>query len=203
MGKPHLYRQPSIDSIRSNRYNMGIVYMIQPTEFLGTKCYKIGRSDKNALVRINTGYHKGTIPILVENVDDPVEVERVLLECFGKRFTCKMGREYFEGDIDDMMLCFKAVTTMLRKGKTSGEQEAVVSQPPPPPITNPKKTFLCNKCNRYFSRKDNLKVHQQKCNGLHPLQCNICLKMFASRQSKHEHKKHVKCSPPPTPPLMF
>lgn len=203
MGKPHLYRQPSIDSIRSSRYNMGIVYMIQPTEFLGTKCYKIGRSDKNALVRINTGYHKGTIPILVENVDDPVEVERVLLECFGKRFTCKMGREYFEGDIDDMMLCFKAVTTMLRKGKTSGEQEAVVSQPPKN-VQMIDNKFPCSKCDKLFTRKDHMRVHEKKCVGpINSKQCKICLKVFTSTSGRIKHNKNVKCSPPPTPPLVF
>lgn len=181
---------------------MGIVYMIQPTEFLGTKCYKIGRSDKNALVRINTGYHKGTIPILVENVDDPVEVERVLLECFGKRFTCKMEREYFEGDIDDMMLWFKAVTTMLRKGKTSGDSsgEQGVETVTLPPIRNP---LQCSKCNKIFSRKQRLRDHETKCDGLDVKQCKICFKIFATTHGRYNHNKNVKCSPPPTPPLVF
>ena len=32
---------------------------------------------------------------------------------------------------------------------------------------------------------------------MHPLQCPICLKVFASKQNKYEHKKYVKCTPPP------
>ena len=37
----------------------------------------------------------------------------------------------------------------------------------------------------------------KKCTGLNPLQCQICLKVFASRFGKANHKKYVKCSPPP------
>ena len=55
--------------------------------------------------------------------------------------------------------------------------------------------YKCDKCNKEFKRKDNMKIHQAKCNGLHPLQCAICLKMFASRVGKANHKKYVKCNP--------
>ena len=41
-----------------------------------------------------------------------------------------------------------------------------------------------------------MRIHESKCNGLHPLQCVICLKMFASRVGKANHKKYVKCNPP-------
>ena len=58
------------------------------------------------------------------------------------------------------------------------------------------KRFICNKCNKILSSNQQLKLHCEKCRGLHPLQCPICLKMFASKQGKHEHKKYVKCSPP-------
>lgn len=39
-------------------------------------------------------------------------------------------------------------------------------------------------------------IPTSKCNSLHPFQCPICMKMFASKQGKYEHKKYVKCSPP-------
>ena len=60
------------------------------------------------------------------------------------------------------------------------------------------KSFICSLCNRIFSRKDNLKVHQRKCDGLHPRQCKRCFKMFATRQAKYEHMKNVNCQPPPS-----
>ena len=59
-----------------------------------------------------------------------------------------------------------------------------------------KTKFQCEKCNKYLSSKNNLKIHQKKCDGLHPRQCRICLKIFATRQGKYEHMKYVKCKPP-------
>ena len=60
---------------------------------------------------------------------------------------------------------------------------------------NESKSFQCSKCNREFPNKYNMTRHESKCDGLHPLQCKICLKMFASNQSKYWHKKNVKCVP--------
>jgi hypothetical protein len=56
----------------------------------------------------------------------------------------------------------------------------------------------CSKCKRQFSRRDYMKKHETKCDGLGKQQCKICLKQFASRYGKYEHKKYVKCSPPKT-----
>ena len=60
----------------------------------------------------------------------------------------------------------------------------------------PKQIFKCDKCSKILSSKRRLTEHISKCSGLHPLQCAICLKMFASAQGKYEHKKYVKCNPP-------
>lgn len=54
----------------------------------------------------------------------------------------------------------------------------------------------CSKCFKVFSRVDNMRVHEKKCDGTHRLQCKICFKMFASLSGKYKHKKNVKCSPP-------
>ena len=56
--------------------------------------------------------------------------------------------------------------------------------------------FTCSKCQKQFTRKDNLKVHERKCDGLDSRQCKICLKLFATSQSRWNHNKYVKCSPP-------
>ena len=56
--------------------------------------------------------------------------------------------------------------------------------------------FACSKCNKIFNRKDNLRRHEKTCEGLNPLQCPICLKVFATRHGKWKHKMYVKCSPP-------
>ena len=60
---------------------------------------------------------------------------------------------------------------------------------------NQKQIFKCDKCSKVLSSKRRLTEHISKCSGLHPLQCAICLKMFASAQGKYEHKKYVKCNP--------
>lgn len=78
-------------------------------------------------------------------------------------------------------------------------------------VPNNTPSFMCTKCERVLSNKRSLDLHEAKCDGLHPLQCNVCLKMFASRYGKSQHKKSVKCvsvslndastsssSPPPT-----
>jgi len=56
----------------------------------------------------------------------------------------------------------------------------------------------CLKCNKLFVRRIDWKKHEEKCDGLDKRQCKICLKIFATKQSKHEHIKYVKCNPPLT-----
>ena len=64
--------------------------------------------------------------------------------------------------------------------------------------TDVKETLKCSKCNKTFLSKLGWKKHVSKCDGLDSKQCPICLKVFATRQSKYEHKKYVKCKPPTT-----
>jgi len=64
------------------------------------------------------------------------------------------------------------------------------------PETNKSRLFTCFKCKKQFTRKDNLKLHESRCDGLDSRQCKICLKMFSTTQGKHQHNKYVKCTPP-------
>ena len=54
----------------------------------------------------------------------------------------------------------------------------------------------CVKCNKVFSSKYKKIKHIINCDGLDNRQCKICFKIFATRQSKHEHLKYVKRVPP-------
>lgn len=56
--------------------------------------------------------------------------------------------------------------------------------------------IMCSKCNKVFTRKDHMKVHEKKCDGYDKRQCKICLRMFATPHGKWKHKMYVKCSPP-------
>ena len=59
----------------------------------------------------------------------------------------------------------------------------------------------CSKCNKKFTRKDHMRVHEKKCKGLiDPRQCQTCLKVFTSAWGRLKHNKNVKCSPPTSGP---
>ncbi len=81
----------------------GYFYIVQEREFLGTNNYKIGRtSDVEDRLR---GYSKNSKLIYSIKVDDQNEVESMLIEIFKDKFIQKReyGREYFEGDINEMI----------------------------------------------------------------------------------------------------
>mgnify|MGYP002633082042 CR=1 FL=1 len=57
-------------------------------------------------------------------------------------------------------------------------------------------TLRCSKCDKVLSCKRRLKTHEDQCEGFNKLQCQICLRVFATKQSKYNHIKYVKCAPP-------
>ena len=66
--------------------------------------------------------------------------------------------------------------------------EQIKSQPNP--VTSVGRN-QCNRCGYLFSLKSSLTKHYKKCKGfiINPLQCEICLKTFSTRQGKCSHKK--------------
>lgn len=85
--------------------------------------------------------------------------------------------------------------TSSNKEPVAPPNDDVVCQPCDDVIVTKSDRFKCSKCDKILSTKQSLDNHEGKCDGLHPLQCNVCLKMFASRYGKYEHKKNVKCTP--------
>lgn len=81
---------------------LGIVYLIQPYEFIETNIYKIGCSSKNSLDRCKNGYSNGTEFINICSCYNPFELEGKIKIRFNELFTLKKGREYFEGNIKEM-----------------------------------------------------------------------------------------------------
>jgi hypothetical protein len=60
--------------------------------------------------------------------------------------------------------------------------------------SQPNNDLICCKCERVFTRLDNKKKHEKKCNGLkNQLQCQNCLKHFSSKYGKYKHIRYVKC----------
>lgn len=53
--------------------------------------------------------------------------------------------------------------------------------------------YTCSKCEKSLSSKNYLHKHEEKCNGLSKLQCELCHKFFKSVKSKYRHKKEKIC----------
>lgn len=183
---------------------MGLVYLVQPSELKGTDRYKIGCSHNDGVGRITSGYNLTTVTFLVENVDNPFEVEKRLVHAFAQRFHQLPGsREYFSGNIIDMMTCFRAILVAefdKKKSALQVQEEAVTQaseEEQEPLLPN-----QCPKCRRVLCNKYKLKTHVGKCTGLDSKQCDICFKMFTTRQAKYNHKKFVRCKPPTETPSL-
>jgi hypothetical protein len=80
----------------------GIIYLIQPAELVGTERYKIGCSSKTSLERCQNGYKKGSRFLNIMECSDPFGLEKRLKETFGRRFRLVAGKEYFEGDEEEI-----------------------------------------------------------------------------------------------------
>lgn len=73
---------------------MGIVYLIQPEEYLGTNNYKIGRSGNETIKRI-TNYGKNTRILSILKVNNTKYIEKIIINKFKSIFQICKGREYF------------------------------------------------------------------------------------------------------------
>ena len=78
---------------------MGIVYLIQPAELVGTDRYKVGCSSESTLKRLTTGYKKGYRCLQVHETSEPFRLEQCIL-CNYKEASIETiaGNEYFKGD---------------------------------------------------------------------------------------------------------
>ena len=85
---------------------MGIVYLIQPAELVGTDRVKVGCSNKSDLTRVTKGYKNGTISICICSTEEPFVLEKTIIGVFKERFKLLTGNEYFVGDINDMRKVF-------------------------------------------------------------------------------------------------
>ena len=60
---------------------MGIIYIIQLREFIGTDKYKIGRSDTGHLIRVSQ-YPKGSILLFLLTCNDSRTIEKKIIDDF-------------------------------------------------------------------------------------------------------------------------
>ena len=85
---------------------MGIIYLIQPAELVGTNRYKVGCSSKSTLDRVRTGYRKGSRYLHICECEKYLEIETIIKKVFNIKFRLIAGTEYFEGNENNMRKCF-------------------------------------------------------------------------------------------------
>ena len=88
------------------------------------------------------------------------------------------------------------LNTVLQQPNTVVQQLNTAVQQPNTLTQQPTECadIRCSKCNKKFTRKDNMRVHEKKCEGLiDPKQCQTCLKVFTTTWGRLKHKRNVKC----------
>jgi ankyrin repeat protein len=91
---------------------MGILYLIQPAELVGTDRYKIGCSDKNDLSRLNS-YKKNTKRLCIIKCTLPFIFEKILKIIFNLKFKKIAGHEYFRGNEKIMLFYFTKISNYI------------------------------------------------------------------------------------------
>lgn len=86
----------------------GIIYLIQPYEFLKTNIYKIGMSNAPSLKRCKSGYRVGTRYLHISECEDPLTLEQKIKNKFNTKFKLVQGREYFSGNESEIYQTFTA-----------------------------------------------------------------------------------------------
>lgn len=98
--------------------NNGIIYLIQPSELVGSERYKIGMSNKNNLDRCKKGYRKGSRYLCIMECNKPLILERNIKNHFNEKFKLISGNEYYEGNEKDILNTFN---NLVLKYKNSNE----------------------------------------------------------------------------------
>jgi hypothetical protein len=144
---------------------MGIVYLLQPPEFIDTNILKIGHSTKNDITRCKS-YGSKCVIYNVRTFSNSSYVEKVLLGSFNKKFKLYKGKEYFEGDVKEMDKLFYFLVTndnVIKNGNlydttvtiTNDNDNDIMSNN----ISKKRKEYNCFACNFKTNKKSNYDYH--------------------------------------------
>ncbi len=106
----------------------GIIYLIQPIELIKTNRYKIGKSCQEGINRCINGYKKGTRFLCINECINPDMLEKKIRDLFNVKYILIAGREYFEGDENDMIDHFNKIVSKHRKQYMSCIKNIPVTQ---------------------------------------------------------------------------
>ena len=189
----------------------GHFYILREREFiaLSQPVYKIGRS--GSIFRRITRYPNGSKIIMILECDNMFTFETTIIDLFTRKFNRRLdiGREYFEGNITQMIKSIMDVYLGYAKFKIGVEEKEkilelkkehkkmlvkvnkeVIEKAHEKLINEGK--FICKKCNREFKSGRNLLKHQNRkipCDR--ELKCDKCGKIFRqiSDLKRHQNAK--------------
>lgn len=149
----------------------GIIYFIQPSEYISTNIYKIGYSRQRLLNRINQ-YGKETSIISIFRVSNVIQVEKILISEFNSNFTKFKGNEYFIcDDIEiatrifiDVCNSHKMCSNLSVKNENENENESNsndIKEIRLKTKCNENSKFVCVLCNYKTNKKFNLECHKK------------------------------------------
>lgn len=149
----------------------------------GLHRYKVGYSSKNDVSRIKD-YGNGTeIYYTIGHIPNAQQVESELIKAFGKRFSVGCGREYFDGDIEEMKTLFLLTVELWKeKPRTTNTQFSKLND----------KLVMCNVCQKHLSKRS---VNRHSCRGAPRNTCVFCKRQFNHSSNLATHKKRCKQNP--------
>ena len=165
----------------------GIVYLIQPYEFLNTNIYKIGCSKCSNLSRVKNGYKKGTRYIHISECYYPFKLENKIKIEFKSKYTLKQGREYFEGDEINIINDFINIIHNYTINKNEFINNNTITNNKNINLENNNFKVRCKYCNIEFEDKRYIKKHLRvSCKKIPISKKKILLEKY-SKNKKHLH----------------
>lgn len=200
----------------------GIVYLIQPTEYLKTNVYKIGYSKQDNIKRCTNGYSKGSNYLCVLHHPDPIACETMIIKEFTTTYELFHGREYFKVNIDklDLVRHFSSIVydniaeiTKLNDAEDvidvdtdvveaiEADKNAKIAN-----SSNNVKKYYCSCCKYMTASSSHMNKHVsstkhknncdpdnvQKITKIKIYGCSICNAEFINRTTKWRHEQKCK-----------
>ena len=129
------------------------VYLLQTREFVNANqpVYKIGRSEQNNLLRF-AQYPAGSVLLFQSSCYDCFILEKEIIELFTQKYKHEktLGREWFQGDSDKMIMDFCDII--------KNERETPIRREIAPKIP-----LSCIKCGKGYKINYWHKLHELEC----------------------------------------
>ena len=104
------------DKINQQKNKFEFIYLIQSKEYINTCVYKFGKTTRKFLERFSE-YADGSQIYFVYPCQNCDKLERIVKSGFigNKHFKCVKGKEYYEGDLFEMIIIIKTIINTFDK----------------------------------------------------------------------------------------